>query len=189
MPNFSQIGKVTWPRFFLKFESYRLLLFINCSVGAVISLCIGQFLFLGKNNIFWLSGGPYDKRAKNNFPLNRHFLKLRFPSKNVPLTSCWTNLTERKHTTRLHSFTFVTEHFLAGTDSAERLVLKWLNIVSAKVVVVLLHLVGSVGPILLWLKALLNVKCVSIGLTGWVIAVRFQHSSKFAIVESFTFTN
>ena len=149
MPNFSQIGKVTWPRFFLKFESYRLLLFINCSVGAVISLCIGQFLFLGKNNIFWLSGGPYDKRAKNNFPLNRHFLKLRFPSKNVPLTSCWTNLTERKHTTRLHSFTFVTEHFLAGTDSAERLVLKWLNIVSAKVVVVLLHLVGSVGPILL----------------------------------------
>ena len=149
MPNFSQIGKVTWPRFFLKFESYRLLLFINCSVGAVISLCIGQFLFLGKNNIFWLSWGPYDKRAKNNFPLNRHFLKLRFPSKNVPLTSCWTNLTERKHTTRLHSFTFVTEHFLAGTDSAERLVLKWLNIVSAKVVVVLLHLVGSVGPILL----------------------------------------
>ena len=52
MPNFSQIGKVKWPRFFLKFESYRLLLFINCSVGAVISLCIGQFLFLGKNNIF-----------------------------------------------------------------------------------------------------------------------------------------
>ena len=49
-PNFSQIGKVTWPRFFFKVRKLllRLLLFINCSVEAVISLCIGQFLFLGK---------------------------------------------------------------------------------------------------------------------------------------------
>jgi len=74
----------------------------------------------------------------------------------------------------------------AGTDSVEKLEVKWLIPVSACTIVVRMRLAGSVEPTQQWLMGLSSVKCVLTGLTD---AVFFQPTSVFVTVEGFTFTN
>ena len=80
----------------------------------------------------------------------------------------------------------MTEDCPAGTDLAERLVIKYPSLVCLRGIAVRMRPVGSAESTLLWLMALYNAKFAFI---GRLAAARGQLTSVFVIVEDFLFTN
>ena len=78
------------------------------------------------------------------------------------------------------------QHCQAGTDSVERLEVKWLSPVSTAGIVERTHLGGSMEATLQWLMGLFNEECVLIILT---IAAIIQVTSRSVTVDDSTFTN
>ena len=74
----------------------------------------------------------------------------------------------------------------AGTDSVEKLTVKWLIHVSTGNIVVRYTLAGSVEHALKWLMGLFNAKCVSMIIGAAVI---LKLTSVFVTVGCFTFIN
>ena len=88
-------------------------------------------------------------------------------------------------TTEVFLFSAMTR-YLAGTDSVEKLQVKWLSLVSTCIIVVQRRQAGLMEPIRPWLMGLFSVKCV---LGTLAAAVIIQLTSASATVEGSAFTD